>query len=119
LQNKRIVDALSEHMKMNADERQSLETILSTVCDYLETHGLRASDDRLMIMASHLLSFVRRVDAMEPLDDRDTSLFEEIGATLVEDSRKLLQDYCRGTNYAVSDTEAFLLAIHFAVCEED
>lgn len=118
MQTSEIIHELSQHTEVQAGEQARLDEILTLVNEYLDKRSLTVTKERYVAIASHLLAFVRRVENREFLDDKDLAMSSEIDARLIEDSRNLLQTYCANRNYSITDTEAFLLAIHFAVCKQ-
>jgi PRD domain protein (TIGR03582 family) len=112
----RLIDDLSANTTVNDVESEELYELLSLVMAYAEKHSIHVAHDRGLAIASHLLAFVRRVQNNEFLDDMDTSVFRGVDRNLIAASRQLLESYCDTRNYPVSETEALLLSIHFAVC---
>ncbi|MDG0874797.1 PRD domain-containing protein [Paenibacillus thiaminolyticus] len=109
----RILHDIPAKTKADPDELGELRPMLYGLLADSERIGLPLTDDRLLVIAIHLLGFARRLKQGEPLPELEESMLDEVSPQLVQLSHRTLRSYGELAEQAIDDAEVFYLTVHF------
>ncbi|RJG22767.1 PRD domain-containing protein [Paenibacillus thiaminolyticus] len=109
----RILQEIPAKTKADQDELGELRPMLYCLLADSERIGLPLTDDRLLVIAIHLLGFARRLKQGEPLPELEESMLDEVSPQLVQLSHRTLRSYGELAEEAIDDAEVFYLTVHF------
>lgn len=109
----RILHDIPAKTKADQDELGELRPMLYCLLADSERIGLPLTDDRLLVIAIHLLGFTRRLKQGEPLPELEESMLDEVSPQLVQLSHRTLRSYGELAEQAIDDAEVFYLTVHF------
>ncbi|UHA74251.1 hypothetical protein [Paenibacillus sp. 481] len=108
-----VMAGLGEHLAVEPAEAAEVSTLMAHLQPLAEQTQLHIPQDRAVMIAAHLVAFVRRVARNEWLPTLDEGMLEAIDVQCVQLSRELLEQYPRMGARLLDDAEIFFLAVHF------
>ncbi|WP_374015818.1 PRD domain-containing protein [Paenibacillus thiaminolyticus] len=109
----RILHDIPAKTKAHQDELGELRPMLYCLLQDSEGMGLPLTDDRLLVIAIHLLGFGRRRKQGEALPELEESMLDEVSPELAQLSHRTLRSYGELAEQAIDDAEVFYLTVHF------
>lgn len=92
--------------------KDSLEKLMKYVVTLINENGLDPSELEIKILGNHLSEMVNRAEKGEKLEPVDKELFAKVSEKSLFISQKTI-DYISENIGPISDTEKYLLSIHF------
>jgi PRD domain protein (TIGR03582 family) len=109
----RILNEIPNKTQVNPSELEELKPLVEHMAQSCKEAGVKLSDDRQLVIAIHLLAFIRRVAQDEYLPELDVEMFNEVSPELVELSRRVLESYVEMKDRLLDHAEIFYLTVHF------